>query len=121
MKQKCQIPKLAVPEKLQTPSSKLQRNSKHQIPNTLAQGMIECRGLSILPATLKKCLLLEFGIWSFFGAWILELGSSIRLLLLVVLGHLRHAFLDFFAVFEIAADCAIPARDNFIALLQSLD
>src|SRR5690242_7755010 len=85
-------------QKHQIPSSNLHRNSKHQNSKTLC---------------------LEFGIWSFPGAWILELGYSIGLLLLVVLRHLRHTFLDFLAVFEVAPNCAVAARDNLVALLQS--
>src|SRR4030095_4979501 len=43
--------------KLQAPTSKLQRNSKHQIP-------------------IQFCSSAALGPWSFFGCWKLELGAS---------------------------------------------
>ena len=51
----------AVSEKLQTPSSKLQRSSKIQVPS----------------APWWKCPALGFGVWSFFGAWRLGFGVSL--------------------------------------------
>src|SRR2546421_4925150 len=49
------------PRKHQAPNSKLQRNTKHQAPNK---------------ESASPYLPWEFGIWSFSGAWSLELGAS---------------------------------------------
>src|SRR5437660_469540 len=89
--------------KVRAPSSKLQRNTKSQIPSTAHKSF------------------LDFGAWSFSGAWSLELGASlIRFLVLAPRISNDRAFPYFLALIQVAADGAVTAGDNFLAFFKSV-
>src|ERR1051326_276537 len=96
----------AMPDpKLQTPSSKSQKNPKLQIPK---------------PASPKRNL--ELGIWSFFGAWNLEFGVGVPSFQILVQRRIKQ-FLDARLVHVLRGhqhDPGINSFFNFFAL-QMLD
>src|SRR5580765_8547684 len=68
---------VAKPTKLQAPSSKLQRNSKHQAPKQpfrAASDRLAVTGASLVARPASRAAL-GFGVWDFSGAWCLELGA----------------------------------------------